>query len=97
MEGVLADVLTPLAEHPLVADVRAGLGLLGAVELDSELLQRLPSAVTDLQMLVRQHGVLLRPLGKGLAVSPPLTIQAEQLREIGEAFAAGLDELALKV
>jgi adenosylmethionine-8-amino-7-oxononanoate aminotransferase len=96
MEAELAAALAPLAEHSLVADVRAGLGLVGAVELDADLLARLPSAVTDLQMLVRQRGVLLRPLGKALAVSPPLTIQPEQLREIGAAFAAGLDELALK-
>jgi putrescine aminotransferase len=97
MEGVLAAALTPLAEHPLVADVRAGIGLLGAVELAPEVLRRLPSAVTDLQMLARQRGVLLRPLAKALAVSPPLTIQAEQLQEIGDAFAGGLDELALKL
>jgi adenosylmethionine-8-amino-7-oxononanoate aminotransferase len=97
MEAELAAALAPLAEHALVADVRAGLGLIGAVELDADLLARLPSAVTDLQMLVRQRGVLLRPLGKALAVSPPLTVQPQHLQEIGTAFAAGLDDLALKV
>lgn len=96
LEGELADALTPLAAHPLVAEVRAGVGLLGAVELSADLLARMPSAVADLQLLVRKHGVLLRPLAKALAVSPPLTVRAEQLWEIGSAFAAGLDELALK-
>ncbi|TNC24582.1 aminotransferase family protein [Amycolatopsis alkalitolerans] len=97
MEGVLESALRPLESHELVAEVRAGIGLLGAVELSPDLLRRLPSAVADLQVLVRQRGVLLRPLGKALAVSPPLTIQAEQLEEIGDAFAAGLDELARKL
>jgi len=97
LEGELADALAPLAGHPLVAEVRAGVGLLGAVELTADLLARLPSAVTDLQMLARQRGVLLRPLAKALAVSPPLTVRPEQLREIGSVFAVGLDELALKV
>jgi putrescine---pyruvate transaminase len=96
MEGELADALSPLAEHPLVGEVRAGLGLLGAVELSAELLERHPGAAVDLQLLVRQRGVLLRPLGKGCAVSPPLTIQSEQVAEIGAALADGLDELALK-
>jgi adenosylmethionine-8-amino-7-oxononanoate aminotransferase len=31
LEGVLAEVLAPLASHPAVAEVRAGLGLLAAV------------------------------------------------------------------
>jgi putrescine aminotransferase len=97
MEGELAAALEPLAAHPLVAEVRAGLGLLGAVQLDAGLLERLPTAVADLQMLVRRHGVLVRPLAGAVAVSPPLTIEAPQLREIGDAVASGLDELERKV
>ncbi|KAA9153280.1 aspartate aminotransferase family protein [Amycolatopsis acidicola] len=97
LEGELANVLRPLAAHPLVAEVRAGVGLLGAVELTAETRDRLPSALADLQLLARRQGVLVRPLGAALAVSPPLTVQAEQLRQIGEAFAEGLDELKLKV
>jgi putrescine aminotransferase len=96
MEGELAAALAPLADHALVAEVRAGFGLLGAVELSADLFTRLPSAVADLQILVRQRGVLLRPLAKALALSPALTIQTEQLREVGAALADALDELALK-
>jgi adenosylmethionine-8-amino-7-oxononanoate aminotransferase len=96
MEGELAAALRPLVAHPLVDEVRAGLGLLGAVQLDAGLLERQPGAVADLQMLVRQRGLLVRPLAGAVAVSPPLTIEAEQLRQIGEALASGLDELALK-
>ncbi|MTD52690.1 aminotransferase family protein [Amycolatopsis pithecellobii] len=97
LEGTLAGALNPLASHELVADVRAGLGLLGAVELTPDVLECLPSAVTDLHLLVRQHGVVTRTLGKAVAVSPPLTIEPEQIHQIGAALAAGLDELALKL
>lgn len=96
LEGELTAALAPLTEHPLVAGVRSGIGLLGAVELAPEVLQRFPAAVGELQSLARQRGVLLRPLATALAVSPPLTVRIEQLREIAAVFAASLDELALK-
>jgi len=35
--------------------------------------------------------VVVRPLGRGVAVSPPLTIESEQLEMIGEALAQALD------
>ncbi|UQS26812.1 aminotransferase class III-fold pyridoxal phosphate-dependent enzyme [Amycolatopsis thermalba] len=96
LEGELATALQPLAAHPLVREVRAGVGLLAAVELQPDLFERLPSAVADLSLLIRQRGVLTRTLAKALAVSPPLTIQRPEIEEIAGAFAAGLDELALK-
>ncbi|GAB3568420.1 aspartate aminotransferase family protein [Amycolatopsis endophytica] len=96
LESELAAALQPLSGHSLVCEVRAGVGLLAAVELRPDLLDRLPSAVSDLSLLVRQQGVLTRTLGKGLAVSPPLTIQGAQIDEIARAITAGLDELALK-
>ncbi|WP_431878782.1 aspartate aminotransferase family protein [Amycolatopsis sacchari] len=97
MEGVLADALAPLGAHPLVAEVRAGVGLLGAVELTADVLEQVPTAIGDLASLVRQRGVLVRTLGKAVAVSPPLTVRSEHLQEIEGALAAGLEELALKL
>ena len=41
--------------------------------------------------------MLLRPLVRGLAVSPPLTITPEEIGQIAEAAKAGLDALALEV
>ncbi|MDQ0379541.1 aminotransferase family protein [Amycolatopsis thermophila] len=96
LESELATALEPLTTHPLVREVRAGTGLLAAVELEPDLFDRLPSAVPDLSLLIRQQGVLPRTLAKALAVSPPLTIQSAEIQEIARAFAAGLDELALK-
>ncbi len=93
LEGVLAGALRPLEEHVLVAEVRAGLGLLAAVELDAEALAAEPSLPQRLVLACRERGLLVRALASGVAVSPPLTIEAEQLAEIGAGIAAGLDAL----
>jgi putrescine aminotransferase len=94
LEGVLADALAPLAGHPLVAEVRAGLGLLGAVELTPEARAEDPAAVQRLTHGCRDRGLLVRSLATGVAVSPPLTIAQAQIAEIGEGIAAALDMLA---
>jgi putrescine aminotransferase len=94
LEGVLADALLPLAAHPLVAEVRAGLGLLAAVELRADALAADPSLPQRLVLACRERGLLVRALASGVAVSPPLTIAEPQLAEIGAGIAAGLDALA---
>lgn len=90
LEGELDAVLRPLEAHPAVAEVRAGLGLIGAVELDPALLEAMPDAPVRVQMACRAAGVLVRPVGVGVAVSPPLTISSAELALIGEALAGGL-------
>lgn len=75
----LADALSGAASHPLVAEVRAGLGFLGAVELKADFLASDAGAPIRLQRLTREEGVLVRNLAKGIAVSPPLiAAEAEQ-------------------
>jgi putrescine aminotransferase len=44
----------------------------------------------------REAGVLVRGLGKGVAVSPPLTITEEEIRLLGEGLRAGLDLLPVE-
>lgn len=93
LEPVLAGALRPLADHPLVAEVRAGLGLLGAVELTPEALAAgaLPRAVAE----IRARGVLTRAVrGVGLQVSPPFVITADEIARIPEAFRDALDAAA---
>ena len=90
LEGELAAVLAPLADAAQVAEVRAGVGLMAAVELDRDLLADNPGAVAAVTAGARAAGVLVRPLGSGVAVSPPLTIESEQLALIGEALAEAL-------
>lgn len=93
LEGPLHEALLTLADHPLVHEVRGGVGLLGAVELSPALLRERPGAVAEVFRATRRRGVIVRALGAGLAVSPPLTIQAPQLEQIAETLGEALDEL----
>jgi adenosylmethionine-8-amino-7-oxononanoate aminotransferase len=93
LEGPLEQALRPLEGHPLVSEVRAGLGLLGAVELSDDARAADPDAVSRLTLACREQGLLVRALATGVAVSPPLTISEGQLTEIGSGIAAGLAAL----
>jgi adenosylmethionine-8-amino-7-oxononanoate aminotransferase len=93
LEGDLADVLAPLNDHPQVAEVRSGLGLIAAVELAREALAADPGAVAKVVRAARDRGVLVRALVSSVAVSPPLTVQREHLALIGESLAHAFDTL----
>jgi adenosylmethionine-8-amino-7-oxononanoate aminotransferase len=93
LERPLADAFAPLADHPAVSEVRAGLGLLAAVQLSPEALENEPAAVAKVAQGAREAGVLVRPLLGSIAVSPPLVVEREQLTEIADALRAGLDGL----
>ena len=90
LEGALLDALKPFEDHAAVAEVRGGTGLMAAVALTDEVLAEHPDAVMRVAMGARAEGVLVRPLGRALAVSPPLTIDSEHLQLIAGAFDAGL-------
>jgi adenosylmethionine-8-amino-7-oxononanoate aminotransferase len=94
LEDVLLEELKPLADHPAVAEVRGGVGLLAAVALTDEILERHPDAVTRVVMGAREEGVLVRPLAGAVAVSPPLTIQTEHFTLIARALERGLAALS---
>lgn len=93
LEGDLLAALAPLADHPLVAEVRGGTGLLAAIELTPEFLERLPGAPWQAYLRCQDAGVILRPLVRGLAVSPPLIITRDEILTIADAMRAGLDAL----
>jgi adenosylmethionine-8-amino-7-oxononanoate aminotransferase len=93
LEGPLRDALAPLADHPAVAEVRAGTGLLAAVQLAPDVLADDPAAVAKLAGAAREAGVLVRPLLGAAAVSPPLVVEQEHLEAIADAFRVGLDKL----
>ena len=89
---VLAAALAPLAGHELVAEVRAGTGLLAAVEIAEDVRAADPGIGPRLVAAIRERGVITRLLrGVALQVSPPFVITEAELGEIAAAFAGALD------
>lgn len=95
LEGPLHEALLTLAGHELVAEVRGGVGLLGAAELKPELLGERPGAVAETFAACRRRGVIVRALGAGIAVSPPLTVREEHIEQIVQTLGEALDEIAV--
>jgi putrescine---pyruvate transaminase len=91
LEHELKAALAPLEQLPAVHEVRAGLGLLAAVELAPQLLAADPRAVYKTCALARENGVLLRPLGTSIAISPPLTATPEHFTLITDALQQALN------
>ncbi|MDX6569020.1 MAG: putrescine---pyruvate transaminase [Gaiellales bacterium] len=94
LEGELMAALAPLADHPAAGEIRGGLGLAAAVDLDADLLGADPRALARFTAAIREAGVLLRGQSTGVAIGPPLTIERGQLAEIAGAVRAGLDAVA---
>ncbi|MFM8762572.1 MAG: aspartate aminotransferase family protein [Solirubrobacterales bacterium] len=93
MEDELAGALDPLGAHPLVGEVRSGIGALAAVALAPEVLAERPGLQFELFAEVRQRGVLVRPLGDAVALSPPLVATGAQIDAAGAAIGEALDAL----
>jgi len=94
LEKPLADALAGLADHPLVSEVRAGLGFLAAVDLAPEVFAANAGAVGLWQRAAREEGLLMRPLAKGLAMSPPLIAGDTELDLLATGLPRSLDRLA---
>ncbi|MGH3084071.1 MAG: aspartate aminotransferase family protein [Gaiellaceae bacterium] len=93
LEGELLSTLAPLADHPLVGEVRGGTGMLVGIAFDPDALAADPALPAKAYRAIRPHGVILRALGQSLAVSPPLTISSDEIQLIHDAVRAGLDAL----
>jgi putrescine aminotransferase len=85
--------LAELEAHPLVGEVRGGVGLMAAVALDEELLERDPEAATRLRVLARDAGLPTRGLRDGVALAPPLIVEDEHVELAVSALATALDGL----
>lgn len=88
--------LNALGDNPLVGEAR-GIGLVGAVELVRD---KSTKAVFDAKLgvgakcmaLCQQHGLIVRAIGDAVAVCPPYIVTADDIDEIFDRFAAGLDD-----
>jgi adenosylmethionine-8-amino-7-oxononanoate aminotransferase len=88
LEGPLADGVNSLADHPAVAEVRAGLGFLAAIGLHPDADAAAPARLVA---GARGKGVLVRAVIGGVAMSPPLISEPEHLELLVEGLRAGLD------
>jgi adenosylmethionine-8-amino-7-oxononanoate aminotransferase len=92
LEGSLATALGALGQHPLVEEVRAGTGVLAAVQLDSRAIAADPDLPSRAVAACREHGVLTRALATGaLQVSPALVLDAAGVEELVGGLASALD------
>ena len=94
---VLQDGLRALADHPLVGEAR-GVGLIGALEIvaDKNTKAAFPAAGgvgAYLSQRAEANGVITRIIGGDIvAFSPPLIIEASQIREMLARIGRALDE-----
>jgi putrescine---pyruvate transaminase len=73
LEAALAERLTPFADHPLVAEVRAGVGAMASIRLAPDALERTPTLPAQFSGTLRAYGALTRTLvGGEIQISPPL-------------------------
>ena len=96
LEPVLAEALAPLTSLPLVSEVRSGVGLLAAVELDAEARAADPGLVERAVRGCRDRGVLTRGLaGHSLQVSPPFVIDEDEIARVAEVFTETLSGVSV--
>lgn len=95
LEGTLAQLLSPLADHDLVGEVRCGTGAMAAVQLDAVALKADPALPAKVATAMRGHGVLTRALATGgLQVSPSFVTTDDDVKLLAEATRAALDDVA---
>jgi adenosylmethionine-8-amino-7-oxononanoate aminotransferase len=93
LEPILADALAGAAGLPGVAEVRCA-GLLGAIEIEPELLGARPAIVDEIGKAARRHGVLTRGLrGVALQLSPPFVVGEDDLRAMVAGLAAAVTDV----
>jgi len=97
LEDEIAAALAPLGGADLVGEIRTGIGALGAVAFDRAALAAHPDLPARTFAQAKARGVLVRPLGDAVAISPPLVATREQIdaagQAIGDAVAAVAESL----
>ena len=95
LEAELAEALAPLAAHPLVDEVRAGTGVMAAVQPRAEAIAEDPALPGRLIAACREAGVMTRALATGaLQVSPALVLDQAGLSELRDGVRWALDAVA---
>lgn len=88
--------LQALADHPLAIEAR-GIGLIGAVELAPREGFSTGALGARLATILLERGLIARNLGDTVALCPPLIITNEQIDQMFDIYADGLDALKAEV
>ncbi|HEX2102981.1 MAG TPA: aspartate aminotransferase family protein [Solirubrobacteraceae bacterium] len=94
LEDEIAGALRRLEGHELVGEVRAGIGALGAVAFAPDALTAHPDLPQRTFAEARARGVLVRPLGDGVAISPPLVVTPDEVDHAAEVIGEALEAVA---
>jgi putrescine---pyruvate transaminase len=94
LEDEIAGALRSLEGHDLIGEVRAGIGALGAVAFEPEALAAHKDLPQRTFAQARARGVLVRPLGDGVAISPPLVITRAEVEHAAEVIGEALEAVA---
>jgi adenosylmethionine-8-amino-7-oxononanoate aminotransferase len=97
MGDYLYEQLQTLYEHPIVGDVRGGMGMLAAVELvqDRDTKEKFPEEAkisAKLTPIMEKNGLLGR-FGDIISIAPPLTITKDEVDFVVRAVDSSLEEL----
>lgn len=95
----LSDALGPLADHPLVGEVRS-FGMLAAIELVKEKAGPvLFEPIGEVGVMCRDHaiadGMMMRAVRDGMILSPPLTFGRDDIDQAIKIAIRALDQTAL--
>jgi putrescine aminotransferase len=94
LEDEIAGALHSLEGHDLIGEVRAGIGALGAVAFEPEALAAHKDLPQRTFAQARARGVLVRPLGDGVAISPPLVVTRDEVDHAAEVIGEALEAVA---
>jgi len=101
MGRYLHERLAPLADHPLVGEIR-GYGLLAGIELVADKAARrgypLEAGVCGyVANAALMRGVIIRATGNSLVICPPLVISEAEINAVVGALADALDQVQAKL
>ncbi len=91
LEAKLLEHLIPLADHPMVHEVRH-VGLLAGIELARNRLESDPSLADKVVRAARNENILVRNLvGRTLQISPPFVITEDEIGLMARGIGTALD------
>ncbi len=98
MGTYLYERLQDFYEHPIVGEVRGGMGLLAAVQLvkDKDTRERFPAEAGLVQKAtesMNKRGILTRIMGDSLHIAPPLSITKDEVDHLVESLEGVVTDL----